>query len=71
VLTVAHLDHAPEDCADANLKALCQVHHNRHDAANRRAGIRRWLRPRPVTGDLFEPADTMPASRSRGRPAWP
>lgn len=24
VLTVAHLDHAPENCVDANLKALCQ-----------------------------------------------
>lgn len=40
VLTVAHLDHTPENCADDNLKALCQRCHNRYDAAQRRAGGR-------------------------------
>jgi 5-methylcytosine-specific restriction endonuclease McrA len=39
VLTVAHLDHTPENCADDNLAALCQRCHNRYDAPNRRAGI--------------------------------
>ena len=34
VLTVAHLDHTPENCADANLKAGCQLHHLRYDAAH-------------------------------------
>lgn len=56
VLTVAHLDHTPENCAEANLKALCQLHHNRYDAANRRAGIRRRARLRHAIGDLFEGA---------------
>ena len=40
VLTVAHLDHTPENCADENLKALCQRCHNRYDAATRRAGMK-------------------------------
>lgn len=40
VLTVAHVDHTPENCADDNLKALCQRCHNRYDAAHRRQGIR-------------------------------
>ena len=33
VLTVAHHpDHSPENCADDNLLALCQLHHLRLDA---------------------------------------
>ena len=36
VLTVAHLDHTPENCADENLKAWCQRCHNRYDAEHRR-----------------------------------
>ena len=31
VLTIAHLDHTPENCAPGNLAALCQLHHLRHD----------------------------------------
>jgi hypothetical protein len=44
VLTVAHLDHTPENCADDNLKAMCQRCHNSYDAPMRRAGIRRRQR---------------------------
>jgi hypothetical protein len=40
VLTVAHLDHTPEHCADDNLLHLCQKCHNRYDAPVRAAGIR-------------------------------
>jgi 5-methylcytosine-specific restriction endonuclease McrA len=40
VLTVAHLDHAPENCHDDNLKALCQRCHNGYDAKERARGIR-------------------------------
>lgn len=40
VLTVAHLDHTPENCGDENLRAWCQRCHNRYDAKARRAGIR-------------------------------
>ncbi len=35
VLTVAHLDHTPENCDHSNLKALCQKCHNKYDASHR------------------------------------
>lgn len=35
VLTVAHLDHQPENCDPSNLRALCQSCHNQYDAAHR------------------------------------
>lgn len=49
VLTIAHLDHRPENCADDNLKAMCQRCHLRYDnelhktnsAATRAAAIAR------------------------------
>ena len=40
LLTVAHLDHTPENCQDDNLKALCQRCHNAYDAKERARGIR-------------------------------
>lgn len=40
VLTVAHLNHKPEDCRDENLKAGCQRCHNRYDSKNRVQGIK-------------------------------
>ena len=53
VLTVAHLDHRPENCDDANLRCWCQRCHNRYDAATRRAGVRDRARKARATGDLF------------------
>jgi 5-methylcytosine-specific restriction endonuclease McrA len=44
VLTIAHLDHQPENNDMANLAALCQRCHNRHDIAHRVRGRRRRLR---------------------------
>jgi 5-methylcytosine-specific restriction endonuclease McrA len=35
VLTIAHLDHTPENCDPENLRALCQACHNRYDAKHR------------------------------------
>lgn len=35
VLTIAHLDHTPENCDPSNLRALCQRCHNRYDAKHR------------------------------------
>ncbi len=32
VLTVAHLDHTPENCAHSNLRAMCQRCHLTYDA---------------------------------------
>lgn len=53
VLTVAHLDHIPENCDDDNLRAWCQQHHNAYDAPMRRAGIRQRLREQMAAGDLL------------------
>jgi 5-methylcytosine-specific restriction endonuclease McrA len=53
VLTVAHLDHTPENCADDNLAALCQRCHNRYDMPMRRAGIKERARKTLACGDLF------------------
>lgn len=36
VLTVAHLNHIPEDCRDENLAALCQKCHNNYDIEHRK-----------------------------------
>lgn len=54
VLTVAHLDHIPENCADENLRAMCQRCHNRYDAPKRRAGIIQRERAKAALSDLFE-----------------
>jgi len=46
ILTAAHLDHTPENCDEANLKAMCQGCHLHYDrehhaqtAANTRAAL--------------------------------
>ena len=38
VLTIAHLDHTPENCAPDNLRAWCQRCHNTYDAPMRAEG---------------------------------
>jgi 5-methylcytosine-specific restriction endonuclease McrA len=53
VLTVAHLNHTPEDCRDENLKAMCQRCHNRYDAAERRRGMRSRAHAARAAGDFF------------------
>ena len=54
VLTVAHLDHQPENCDDTNLKAMCQRCHNRYDAPMRRRGIQERQRAKAAVCDLFQ-----------------
>lgn len=54
VLTVAHLDHTPENNDDSNLKAMCQRCHNRYDMPMRRAGILQRQRAGAADGDLFQ-----------------
>jgi ribosomal protein S14 len=56
ILTTAHLDHTPENCADENLKALCQLHHLRLDKDLHAASTRRTVRAKKASGDLFEVA---------------
>lgn len=53
VLTVAHLDHQPENCVDDNLRCWCQRCHNRYDMAERRKGIAERARADRALGDLF------------------
>lgn len=53
VLTVAHLNHTPEDCRMENLKDSCQRCHNIYDMPMRRAGIQRRAFEARAVGDLF------------------
>lgn len=53
VLTVAHLDHQPENCDPDNLRAWCQRCHNAYDAPMRRAGIKSRAKANMAIGDLF------------------
>jgi hypothetical protein len=53
VLTVAHLNHEPEDCSDENLKAGCQLHHLRHDKAEHRKNASVTRRSQKNNGELF------------------
>lgn len=53
VLTVAHLNHTPEDCRDENLLHACQRCHNRYDAKTRTAGKRERARAAKASSDLF------------------
>jgi hypothetical protein len=54
VLTIAHLDHTPENCDPENLRAWCQRHHNRYDAKMRADGIKRRAAQAAGQGQLFE-----------------
>lgn len=54
VLTVAHLDHQPENCDFANLRAMCQRCHNRYDRSKRTEGIRKRRRDRLAVADIFD-----------------
>lgn len=56
ILTVAHLDHTPENCTDDNLRAWCQRCHNRYDAPMRRQGIKQRQRASMAVSDLLERA---------------
>ena len=44
VLTIMHLDHTPENCADENLRAACQKCHNGYDAEHRQKTRRETAR---------------------------
>ena len=54
MLTVAHLDHTPENCSDPdNLKALCQKCHLNYDRHIHRRNSAETRRKRMATADLF------------------
>lgn len=54
VLTIAHINHIPEDCRDENLRAWCQRCHNTYDMPMRRAGIKARAKAKMAAGDLFD-----------------
>lgn len=53
VLTVAHLDHQPENCDPDNLAAMCQRHHLAYDQLHHRAHAQATRRARAGTLELF------------------
>jgi hypothetical protein len=53
ILTIAHLDHQPENCDPENLRALCQRHHLAHDHDHHRANAQATRRAKSGTGELF------------------
>lgn len=58
VLTVAHLDHTPENCAPDNLKALCQKCHLSYDAQHHARNAAKTRRAKKNNYELF--AELMP-----------
>lgn len=54
VLTIAHLDHDPTNCADDNLLALCQRDHLAYDLKHHQRNARITRRQRKACADLFE-----------------
>lgn len=55
VLTVAHLNHVPEDCRPENLKAMCQRCHLRYDADHHKRNAAATRHARKAVGELFTP----------------
>ncbi|MDR2155937.1 MAG: hypothetical protein LBE78_13095 [Burkholderiaceae bacterium] len=53
VLTIAHLDHTPENCADDNLRAMCQRHHLEYDAAHHAVTRARTRHANADTMEMF------------------
>jgi len=53
VLTVAHLDHQPENCDPENLRAWCQRCHNAYDAPMRAKGVADRRRAKLAVSDMF------------------
>ncbi len=54
VLTVAHLDHQPENNTDSNLRAMCQRCHLTYDAKHHAASAARTRHAAMGCDDLFE-----------------
>lgn len=53
VLTVAHLDHDPTNCAPENLRAMCQRHHLAYDQAHHAQTAYSTRRAGAVVAELF------------------
>lgn len=66
VLTVAHMDHRPENCDDSNLKALCQRCHLSYDAKQHAENARRTRFRKMGQHDLFPSADAALPAEGEG-----
>jgi hypothetical protein len=64
VLTVGHLDHTPENCAPANLRAWCQRHHLAYDQQHHAHTAYATRRAARGTPDLFPELLLHPITRS-------
>ena len=53
VLTIAHLDHVPENCADNNLRAWCQRCHLTYDAKHHAMNSNETRRKGKAVKDMF------------------
>lgn len=54
VLTIAHLDHQPENCDPSNLRAWCQRCHLAYDKDHHAETRRATIAARKASGDLFQ-----------------
>ena len=54
VLTIAHLDHVPENCDESNLRAWCQKCHLTYDAKHHARNAAHTRRSRFNNLELFE-----------------
>jgi 5-methylcytosine-specific restriction endonuclease McrA len=57
VLTISHTDHDTTNNDPANLRALCQQCHNRHDVEYRKANRAVTLKSKKAAGTLFDLAE--------------
>lgn len=53
VLTVAHLDHRPENCGPENLRAMCQRCHLKYDEEHHRKNAFETRRKKFCVDDMF------------------
>ena len=53
VLTVAHMDHVPENCARENLRAMCQRCHLNYDAQHHAQNAAQTRRAQMGTVEMF------------------
>jgi hypothetical protein len=53
ILTTAHLDHTPENCAPDNLKAMCQGCHLHYDKEHHAETAYATRKAAKATADLF------------------
>lgn len=69
VLTIAHLDHTPENCDMNNLRAWCQKCHLSYDAEHHRRNSQITRRARSGTAELFPDAYNAGLNRRDGSAA--